>query len=190
MLGLVLGFIARSRIKRSQGTLGGGGIALAGISVSAIFLLLTPVMVKSVLATVAGFQGQARSINCVSNVKQLVLAVRQYADDHQGRYPAATNWCEMLRPYVGTNDVFRCPADLSGGRCSYAFNAQLAGAEAGKVAPNAVVIFEAAGGWNVSGSRELIPGKSRHGRVFLVGFADGHVEQLPASLLPQLLWNP
>jgi prepilin-type processing-associated H-X9-DG protein len=191
LLGLVLGIVARVKIKRSRGTLGGGGIALAGIIVSLIFLLLTPTIISSAISALAGFQGQAQSINCVSNAKGLVGALRQYAGDNQGRYPAATNWCDaLLRSNSGLTNTLHCPADFPGSRCSYAFNARVAGMEAGSVAPNTVVIFEAAGGWNISGGRELIPGKSRHGQVFAVGFADGHVEQLPATLLPQLRWEP
>jgi prepilin-type processing-associated H-X9-DG protein len=191
LIGLVLGIIALVKVKRSQGTLSGSGIALAGIIVSAIFLLLTPKLVTSALAALAGFKSQAQTLNCVSCARGLVVAMRWYAEGNQGHYPAATNWCDaLLASHPGLTNIFHCPADISGGRCSYAFNARVAGAEAGKLAPNTVVIFESVGGWNVSGSRELVPGKSRHGRVFVIGFADGHVEQLPASLLPQLRWEP
>jgi hypothetical protein len=190
-IGLVLGIIARVKIKRSQGTLGGGGIALAGIIVSVIFLLLTPTIIASAGSALAGFRGQAQTMDCVNCARGLVIALRGYADDHQGRYPAATSWCDALpASNSGRTNIFHCPADTSGGRCSYALNARVGGMETGKVAPNTVVIFEASGGWNVSGGRELIPGKSRHGQVFVVGYADGRVERLPASLLPQLRWEP
>jgi prepilin-type processing-associated H-X9-DG protein len=52
------------------------------------------------------------------------------------------------------------------------------------------MIFETDGGWNVSGGRELLLAKPRHGHTVTVGFADGHVEQVPESRLSQLRWNP
>jgi len=52
------------------------------------------------------------------------------------------------------------------------------------------VIFEANGGWNLAGGKELLLAHPRHGRAFVVGFADGHVEAVPESRLSQLRWNP
>lgn len=40
VLGLVFGFVARSRIRSSNGELTGGGLALAGIIVSALMLVV------------------------------------------------------------------------------------------------------------------------------------------------------
>lgn len=190
LIGLILGIIALVKVKQSRGALGGGGIALAGIIVSAIFLLMLPIFAAAFLPAFAKAKQKAQTINCVSNVKQLSIAMRIYATDNQDHYPAATNWCDTLRSHAGMTNVFHCPADSSGVRCSYAFNAQLAGAEVGKVAPGTVMIFEANGGWNISGGEELMLAQPRHGRLIVVGFADGHVEQVPASRLSQLQWNP
>jgi prepilin-type processing-associated H-X9-DG protein len=66
----------------------------------------------------------------------------------------------------------------------------LSGVEEDKVAPNTVVLFEADGNWNTSGGRELMLTKSRHHHLFVVGFADGHVEQVTESRRSQLRWNP
>ncbi len=190
LIGLILGIIAVVKVRQSRGALNGGGIALAGVIVSAIFLLMIPLFAAMLLPALAAAKQKAQSINCMNNVRQLSLAVRMYADNNQNHYPAATNWCDAIQAEVGTQKAFQCPADFSGGRCSYAFNAQLAGAEVGKVNPSTVVIFEATGGWNVSGGRELMLAKPRHRRDFVVGFADGHVEQVSESRLPELRWDP
>jgi len=142
------------------------------------------------LPALASAHQKAQSINCVNNVKQLSLAMQVYADKHQSHYPAATNWCDAILPEAGTTNVFHCSADLSGGRSSYAFNTRLSAAEMDKVDPNTVVIFEADGGWNIAGGRELLLSKSRHRRIVVVGFADGHVEPVPESRLPELRWEP
>jgi prepilin-type processing-associated H-X9-DG protein len=190
LIGLILGIIALVKVKQSRGALGGGGIALAGIIVSAISLLMIPIFAALLLPPFAKAKQKAQTIQCVGNVKQLSIAMRIYAADNQNHYPAATNWCDTLRSHAGMTNVFHCPADFSGGRCSYAFNAQLAEAEVDKVAPGTVMIFEANGGWNVSGGEALMLATPRHGHLMVVGFADGHVEQLPASRLSQLQWNP
>jgi prepilin-type processing-associated H-X9-DG protein len=190
LIGLILGIIAMIKVRKSRGAQGGSGIALAGVIVSAFFVFMIPFFAALLLPALAAAKQKAQSINCVNNVKQLSLAMRVYADKNQSHYPAATNWCDAILPAVGAPKVFHCPADLSGHRCSYAYNARLSGAEMDKVDPNTVVIFEADGDWNVSGGRELMLAQSRHREVIVVGFADGHVESMPDSRLPELRWNP
>ena len=190
LIGLILGIVASVKVRQSRGALGGGGIALAGIIVSAMFLLMIPIFAAMLLPALAGAKQKAQSINCVNNVKQLSLALRIYAGDNQNHFPAATNWCDAIQSDVGAAKVFQCPADSPDHRCSYAFNARLSGVEDGKADPNTVAIFEADGGWNVSGGRELMRAKPRHHHVVVVGFADGHVESVPESRLPGLRWDP
>ena len=190
VVGLILGIVARGKIKRSQGTLGGKGLALAGTIVSAVFLLVPPVLAALMLPAMAQAKQHARAIICLSNINQLSVAMHRYAADNQGRYPAATNWCDALRASGAPPNAFHCPADLSGSRCSYAFNTQLGGVEDGKAEPDTVMIFESSGGWNLAGGRDLMLTRPRHGRSIAVGFADGHVEQVPEDRLSQLRWQP
>jgi len=190
LIGLILGIIATSKIKKSQGALGGGGMALAGIIVSAVFVLMIPIFAALLLPALAQANQKAQAINCVNNVRQISTAMRLYAAVNKDRYPAAAFWCDTLRSYVGTTNTFRCPGDLSGGLCSYAFNIQVGGMETGKVNPETVVIFEAISGWNLSGGQELLLAKPRHGHLIVVGFADGHIEQVRESQLSKLRWNP
>ncbi|HTY88209.1 MAG TPA: DUF4190 domain-containing protein [Candidatus Acidoferrum sp.] len=189
-IGLILGIIALVKVKNSRGALGGGGLALAGIIVSAIFIFLIPLFVAMVLPALAAAKQKAQAVTCLNNVKQVSLALRMCGEANQGYYPAATNWCDAVRSYAGTTNIFHCPVDVSGSRCSYAFNAEVGGVEVGKVDPETVVIFEADGGWNLSGGKALLLGNPRHVRGVVVGFADGHVELVPRSRLAQLRWNP
>jgi prepilin-type processing-associated H-X9-DG protein len=52
------------------------------------------------------------------------------------------------------------------------------------------MIFESDGGWNANGGSELMIGKARHARMFVVAFADGSVRQLPQSQVGTLRWDP
>jgi len=190
LFGLILGIIAMVKVKNSGGRLGGNGIALAGVIVSGIFLLMIPIYAALMLPALAAAKQKAQSINCINNVKQLALAVRIYSGDNKDQLPPAATWCDAIQPEVGTTKIFHCPADFSGSRCSYAFNAKLGGMDESKINPQTVMIFESDGNWNANGGSELMIKKPRHARVFVVAFADGSVQQLPESQLNTLRWDP
>ncbi len=193
LVGLVLGIVARVRISNSQGHLGGSGAATAGIVVSAVALLLVPViaiLAAMLLPALAQAKSRAQTIVCVNNVKQLGLAVRLYATDHQDQFPPAATWCDAIQSYVGAAGVFKCPAGDPVKQSHYAFNAQLDGRDTSKVAPETVMIFEADDGWNVSGGPDRRLGRSRHGGLFVVALADGSVQQVSPARLKELRWEP
>jgi prepilin-type processing-associated H-X9-DG protein len=190
--GVILGIIALVKINRSGGRLSGNGLAIAGICVSALFVLMVPIYAAMLLPALARAKAKAQSINCVNNVKQLSLGVMMYATDHGDVFPLTNRWCDAIGPYVGSGKPFVCPAGTAGSRSHYAFNQKLGGLSTSKIANPAqtVMIFEADGGWNASGGRELMVRHPRHVTLVVVGFADGHVEQLSKSRLGQLVWDP
>jgi prepilin-type processing-associated H-X9-DG protein len=193
LVGLVLGIIALVRINKSKSQLGGQGLALAGTIVSAVFLLLAPILAALLLPALARAQQKATGIQCMNNVKQLELGLMMYASDNKEMLPSGTAWCDALKPYVGgSTTVFVCPQGAPNQRCHYAVNARLAGHSTKEIRAPAqtVLVFEIDGGWNVSGGRELLPVKVRHGGAYVVGFADGHVEMVRPSRLKQLNWEP
>jgi prepilin-type processing-associated H-X9-DG protein len=193
LVGLVLGIIALVRINKSNGQLGGRGLAQAAIIVSAVLLLLAPIPAAMLLPALAQAKQKAASIRCMNNVKQLNLGRIMYANDNKDRFPAGTGWCDSLSPYLGgSTNVFVCPNGTPNQRCHYAFNAQLVGHGINDVQAPAqtVLVFESDGGWNVSGGPELLPAKDRHRGVYGIGFADGHAEMVRAERLGRLRWEP
>jgi len=199
LVGLILGIISLIKIKNSQGRLAGNGFAIAGICISSFmllfFILCTGLLLPAVARAKRNAQtfpawGKSQTIQCVNNLKQLGLAVRLYANDNKDQFPLAAKWCDAIQTDVGGNTtVFQCPAD-PGPRCTYAFNAKLSGMDVGKINPNTVMIFETQGGWNLSGGSELMIRKPRHGTRFTVCLADGPVQQVTASQLSELTWEP
>jgi prepilin-type processing-associated H-X9-DG protein len=198
LVGLILGIVSLSQVRKSNGALGGKPIALAGTIVSAVFLFILPfVAVAMFLPALSAAKSRAMSIQCMNNMRQISLAARLYAGDHDDHFPAANNWCDELKQYVGDNiRVYKCSAADSADRCDYAYNSQVAGLETKNVNPQTVLFFESNDGWNLSGGRELTPATPRHNNrrdrkpLINVAFADGHVEAVAMDRLSQLRWEP
>jgi prepilin-type processing-associated H-X9-DG protein len=185
LVGLVLGIIALVKIKNSQGRLPGAGLAIAGTAVSVLALLMwLPALVKE--------RKHAQMETCVNNMKQLNLAAISYANEHNDQLPPATNWCDTIQPNVVSVRIFQCPSGDRRSRSHYAFNAKLAGVQLKKITNPAttVLFFETDGGWNLSGGPELMLKSSRHRQVFVIGFADGHVESVAEAGIKNLRWDP
>jgi hypothetical protein len=132
---------------------------------------------------------------CLSNVKNITLAVQMYVSDYDDVFPPAAQWCDTLLEYVRNEDVYRCPEaeELS---CAYAFNAALGAAmEADLAHPvNTVVIFESDLGWNAAAGRALLPEEPRHLSGDSYGFADGHAAWVGREKVmegePGMRWRP
>lgn len=189
-VGLILGIVAMNKIGKSPGQLRGKGLALAGIIVSSLTFLLIPIFAAMLLPALAAAKQKAQAINCVSNEKQLALAVKMYSDDNTNHFPPAVMWCDAITRYTVGSGLFKCPAANSSGRCDYAFNAKLDGMDDSKIDPHTVMIFESDAGWNANGGPEQMIGKPRHARVFVVAYADGSVQQLRKSQIGTLRWDP
>jgi prepilin-type processing-associated H-X9-DG protein len=191
LFGLIFGIVSLVKIKNNQGTLKGDGLALAGIIVSALFLLMLPIFAAMLLPVLATAKARAQTINCVSNEKVLALGVQMYVNDHTNQFPSSAAWCDEVRKYVGFDRVFKCPAAANpADRCDYALNAAVSGMDSSKVDPHTVLIFESDAGWNASGGADSIVLRHENGRRAVVAFADGSVQIVPQSQLSTLRWNP
>jgi len=102
--------------------------------------LLVVIVIIGLLAAIAlpvfgKIRERGQTAKCMSNLRQIGVAMFSYAAEHQGMFPVAgstvawaetdpdTNlpgWCEQLNPYVGLggstpggvkSDVFRCPSN-------------------------------------------------------------------------------
>jgi prepilin-type N-terminal cleavage/methylation domain-containing protein/prepilin-type processing-associated H-X9-DG protein len=99
-----------------------GGFTLVEVAVVvAILGLLAALAVPAIGVAL----DRSREARCLSNLRQIGLAVQAYAADHDQNLPdlrAGRNsksehgpvMDEVLLPYVGSAEVFRCPADQRG----------------------------------------------------------------------------
>jgi len=103
-----------------------------------VVIAIIAILAAMLLPALARAKAKAQSIKCVSNLKQIGVAFRLYADENQGLYPVHDGWAAVggqcptnpatggatvgygtavaaanrpLNRYAGNVEVFRCPAD-------------------------------------------------------------------------------
>ncbi len=86
---IITGHLARSRIKKSSGALGGNGIALTGLILGYLCLVLTVIAVCASLAVPAfsSIRQKAEQAKTMSQAKQIVVGIKLYAAEHEGSLP-------------------------------------------------------------------------------------------------------
>ena len=111
----------------------GGGFTLIELLV---VIAIVGVLAALLLSAVAGARRRAQSVQCLSNLRQLGVAMRLYTDDDKtGRLPAdprdgsVASWLAQLQPGLpSAADLGICPGDDYGrdrrrlGRSSYVLN--------------------------------------------------------------------
>ncbi len=95
-----------------------------------VVIAIIAVLASMLLPALARSKEKAKSIKCMSNVKQMALSYLLYADDHNddvvtlylfqtaptnSLYPGSVTWWpDLLRPYLQGTNVLGCPTVLGG----------------------------------------------------------------------------
>ena len=77
--------------------------------------------------TLSRARENAKRTKCLSNVRQLGIALQLYTESHEGRVPprdydAGAIWVDRLEPYYKDRRLLRCPTDRRGTDQSYLMN--------------------------------------------------------------------
>lgn len=104
-----------------------------------VVIAIIGVLVALLLPAVQAARAAARRAQCANNMRQIGLAIHQFADVHKGSFPnmwheqeITTSWIFALAPHLeNVDDIRLCPEDRkrieqdSGRRTSYALNGYL-----------------------------------------------------------------
>jgi hypothetical protein len=143
-------------------------------------------LVFMVVSPFRAAQAMADDINCLSNMKQLGLAVIIYEMDNNDTFPTADRWCDAIQST--NNAIFHCPEAPRKQRCSYAMNIKLGGVkDRGQIPKDTVLLFESDAGWNAAGGPEIAV--LRHFRWHVI-FMDGTFDYVELKDFGKLRWNP
>jgi prepilin-type N-terminal cleavage/methylation domain-containing protein/prepilin-type processing-associated H-X9-DG protein len=130
--------------------------------------LLVVIAIIAILAAIlfpvfAKVREKARQTTCASNEKQIGLAILQYVQDYDEKYPSGADlgtlgtnvgagWAGEVQTYAKSTGMFKCPDDSTSTSgllvpVSYAFNFNLANqSQAAATSPtNTVMTFEVSG---------------------------------------------
>lgn len=108
--GIICGHQALSRIRQSPGTIGGKGMAIAGLVTSYFGFLIVGLCVLAGLAlpTYAKIREKGMQTQSVNHAKQIVVACMIYAQDHERKLPGTLE--ELLKEGIITDDkILRDP---------------------------------------------------------------------------------
>ncbi len=109
---VICGHITLSRIKKLPTHYSGGGMAVAGLVTGYIgsTIMCLAIMAGLLLPALAKAKQKAVQINCASNLKQVGLAARIWAGDHNGMLPQS--FMDMTNE-LSNPRILICPADSS-----------------------------------------------------------------------------
>lgn len=203
IVGLILGIVSFSSIKKSSGRLTGQGLAIAGIIVSALVMIIAPLLmvIAVMIPALTVARGHARATVAASNVHQLCLASVLCAEDNNSFLPDPNNWKQQLTPYLPGNPDTHIKSpykDVQG--CGFAMNSMLIDLLEGQRSPmlmsnirnssQVVLFFEAKNNSPAAGGPELFPAEPRGPSGYVIGFLDGHVKNIQPDGLDVLQWAP
>ena len=157
----ILGNVLKTRPTMSSGVL--------AAAIGVLVLMWIPVFVT--------LKNRAKLKGCQSNLKQLVVAMRAYANDNDGHAPTAYDWSDLIMPYLYDRNALNCPARP--GKVGYAFNLSLNETPLAHLtnAGTLIAFFESDNEKAMSGTQGLWLTKPAHSKGNNVAFADGTVRQ-------------
>jgi hypothetical protein len=207
---IALGIVAWLRIRRSGGQLVGARMALTA--------LVCPIVIAGAMFVVYAV-GETRPLPprllCGSHLVTLGKAMLLYANDHDGRLPTPSQWCDILLKtgQIKPTDL-QCPGvreppatspyplerylytrwkharSVQGlGACDYAINVY--SEEKGTAGePGTILLFETNPGWNQVGGPEAMAMKHHDVQGCNAFFLDGYVSFVKPEDVGELRWKP
>lgn len=106
--GIICGHTARGNIRQSNGALTGDGMATAGLVMSylglAFWLAVLPILAGIAIPVFSEVKLRGEETRSLSNAKQIAIACRLYAMDHQEAFPKKLD--ELIPDYLPDRTLF------------------------------------------------------------------------------------
>ncbi len=143
----------------------------------------------------AQMEEHAKGLTSISNLRQIGLAMIQYAEAHDNHLPPAGTWVDAILPTwknvtdrsFHPTELFRDPSAPAGQAWNYAFNQNLADVRLSDIKDPAatVMLFEStAGVKNAADTGQSVPHPGRHSGGSHYVFADGRAKWLADGTKP------
>jgi len=150
--------------------------------------LLVVIAIIAILAAIlfpvfARARENARRSSCQSNEKQIALGFKQYIQDNNERYPAASGWETAIFDYTKSNAILKCPSAAGTGSFDYSYNSLMDSKNENRIDNTASTILVAeatrSGGATAASSASA---SSRHFDGSNYAFVDGHVKWIKGAV--------
>lgn len=172
VISLILGLIAKRKIKQSKGILTGKLFANIGITVAVFLIILT------FIPALGRMGPYAYRVRCMASMHAIEVGLYDYTQENQGKYPDPNKWCDILKGRFVREEIFK---DIF----HFAMNP--------KCTPdspaNTVLLFETKSGWNQFGQAELIYLKKYDKKGCIILFNDGRVDFIEPNNIDKLNWG-
>jgi len=108
---VILGHIALSRIRKSGGMIGGGGLAIGGLVTGYISLALIPLLAAIALPNFVKARDTAQKNACINNLRVIDGAKQQWALENSKPADAVPTAADLDRYIPGGYAHLHCPRD-------------------------------------------------------------------------------
>jgi hypothetical protein len=129
---------------------------------------------------------------CNQGLHDLCIAMLIYTNEHDGKLPTPSKWCDLLIEHGGvTKNNFFCPG-AKNGPCNYAMNRyveNMGSIFTTKAPPDMVLLFETYPGWNQVGDSEILTTANHKVQGCNVLFLDFHKEFVKKQDFHKLKWK-
>ncbi len=152
-----------------------------------VIVAMTGIMAAILYPIFGSARDKTRQSSCMNNQRQLVMAMNQYAQDHNSTFPGVvgfvddgSRWHDAVRDAHYSDALFACPSAMVDGSLahpSYGMNGYLYGVFLPELTDPAHTLLSADANTSiiVSGSEVDL---ARHGGSYVASFMDGQVKTL------------